>query len=150
MTDDARELYTKELMSAIKEVKLVHQPWPRLETLSNGKWKRVWKILFKKNVDLSFMNETAEVINSDIALYLSSIGCLFEPEENDFVISIEEASPREIYVTVITSRDGWSDEFLSTTHKLFESIGKRIGNINKIEGEPTEVWRLGIGKQFIY
>jgi predicted secreted protein len=150
LSDDDRELYVKELMSAISKIKIFHQPWPELETLENGTWKRVWKILFQENVDFSFMKETTEAINNDIALYLSSINCLFEPEEDDFVISIEVASSKEIYVTVITIRDGWSDEFFPTTHKMFESISKRIGKIDKIEREPTKVWMQGFGRKFIY
>ncbi len=150
MSNYDRELYIKELMSAISKIEIFHQPWPELETLEDGTWKRVWKILFRENVDFSFMKETAETINIDIALYLSSFECLLKPEKDDFIISIEEASPKEIYVTVITKRYGWSDEFIYATQKLFESISKRIGHIDKIEGEPTEVWRQGFSRSFNY
>src|SRR5438128_1360336 len=95
-------------------------PWPPLEHMADGRWKRVWRVHLKDDQRHSndSMETLSSIIKDDILAELSRYGRLSHIGE-DFAISLRCTESGEIAATIVMRRDGWSDDFYYVTRYLF-------------------------------
>jgi hypothetical protein len=104
---------------------LVLNTWPQLEPTKDGRWRRVWTIMF------------AADLPPQLPLEEVSAGLC----EADFSVRLKQIGRREILATVLTQEWGWADHFYFASYRMLKAIEEKIGMIDTIQGQPRDLWR---------
>jgi hypothetical protein len=112
--------------------------WPVPELMVDGRWHRVWTIRLKEKPRLA-LERLSSAITQDVVRHLEHNS---QPHTlgADFVISLSRGASREIVATLRTQEDGWSDELLFASWRMFEDIDQMLGTIETIDGQPRDNW----------
>ena len=98
--------------------------WPAVRRTENSKWRRDWQISFRDEIPSGLCMDT-------LSLHFSG---------PDFFVVLKQVGTKKVVATVMTERDGRSDEFVVASLTMLQAIDEKMGPIDTIEGEARDLW----------